>query len=760
MRLRTNEIFRVQARQYGFNEHDYLSALDRVPRWSRETVDTVMRFYARLTRILSRLGFSNINLARSIAERELLLSSLRESEQMYRLLADNTLDVIWQMDLDQRFTYVNPAIFRLTGYTPDEWIGTRLSDHCDEENFMKMARVALEEIEKGVDSSGAIIEAEMLKKDKTRFSVEIHGKVILGEDGVPIALQGVTRDVTDRKQVEKELKVSHHRLDQIIEFLPDATFVIDSKGRVEAWNRAMENLTGVTAENIIGKGDYEYAVPFYGVRRPVLLDLALAWDADYLEKYILVKKQDAEVLVSESYHPDLKGGVYLAATARVLYDAEGQPVGAIESLRDISEVKLVEKALRESERRWAQMIEFLPDATMVIDVEGTVIGWNQAMEDLTGVETTAIIGKGDYEYALPFYGRRRPVMIDLVVDYDPQIASQYHYVRQEGDRLISETCLLDFRGRGVTWLWNVAAPLYNEHGDVVGAIEAIRDITDRKMAEEALKTSEERYRTVVEESFDGVFVQKGTVITFANSRLHEMLGYEPGELEGLDHWLIYHPDYREMTRSRAQARLRGESAPSRYEVDLLRKDGISIPGEVNAKVIRFDNEPGIQVWIRDLTEEKLLEKRLVESQKMEAVGTLAGGIAHDFNNLLHIIAGHAELLEMDLADRDMRFEEISAIRQAAGRGADLVKQILTFSRRVDRKPESINLNEDVRNTERLLYRTIPKMIDIELQLEDGLKPVSADSTQIEQMLINLAVNAKDAMPEGGKTDHRDSERVA
>jgi two-component system, cell cycle sensor histidine kinase and response regulator CckA len=462
-------IFRARAREYGFDEREYLEALDRVPRWSRETVDRVMRFYAKMTRILSRLSFSNIELARSIAEREHLLDSLKESEQRYRLLADNTLDVIWQMDIDQRFTYVNPAIFPMTGYTPAEWIGTGLSDHCDEGNFMKMARVASEEIQRGGDSSGVIIEAEMLKKDGEPFFVEIRGKVILGEDGVPAALQGVTRDVTDRKK-----------------------------------------------------------------------------------------------------------------------------------------------------------------------------------------------------------------------------------------------------------------------------------------AEQALKTSEERYRTVVEESFDGVFIQKRTVITFANSRLHEMLGYELGELEGLDHWLVYHPDYRDITRSRAQARLRGEAVPSRYEVDLLRKDGISIPGEINAKVIRFDNEPGIQVWIRDLTEEKLLEKRLVEAQKMEAIGTLAGGIAHDFNNLLHIIAGHAELLEMELVDRDMRFEEISAIRQAAHRGADLVKQILTFSRRVDRKLKSINLNEDVRNTERLLYRTIPKMIDIELHLEDGLKPIHADSTQIEQMLINLAVNAKDAMPEGGK----------
>ena len=122
------EIFRAQARQYGFDEQEYLAALDRVPRWSRETVDRVMRFYAKMTRILSRLSFSNILLSRSIAEREHLVNSLRESEQRYRLLADNTSDVIWQTDLDLRFTYVNPAIARVTGHTVDEWIGTRLTE--------------------------------------------------------------------------------------------------------------------------------------------------------------------------------------------------------------------------------------------------------------------------------------------------------------------------------------------------------------------------------------------------------------------------------------------------------------------------------------------------------------------------------------------------------------------------------------------------------------------------------------------------------
>ena len=805
-------------------------------------------------------------------------NALRESEERYRAVFENAAVGIDVTDADGRILQANESLASMLGYSREELLNLTCLDISHPED-PEVSWVTYEGKVRS-DTGSCRFERRYVRKGGEILWADVSVSPVCGPDGGSVATIGVLADITDRKKSEEELKISYHRLDQIIQFLPDATFVIDDQGRVTAWNTAMEDLTGIPAENILSKGDYEYALPFYEERRPVLLNLALYWDDRYLEKYISVARREDGVLVSESHHPRLCGGIFLSGTARALYDAEGRPVGAIESLRNITEMKRAEKALKESERRSAQIIEFLPDPTMVIDAERRVIAWNKAMEQLTGVHASEMLGKGDYEYALPFYGSRRPVMLDLVLDFDHDVAAKYQFVTLQEDRLISETYIPDFRGRGPTWFWNVAAPLYDEDGDVVGAIEAVRDvtyrkkaeeahrdlatkyqslveripailyiaaldeastttyispqietvlgfapaeyqgdpdlwrkqlhpedrdkviaevtrcretgetfireyrmlsreggivwfrdeaalvydqdnkplflqgimldITDRKRAEIALKESEERYRTVVEQSFDGVFVQKGGVITFANSRLHEMLGYGPGEMEGLDHWSIYHADYQGIIRAKAQARLRGESVPSHYEVNLLRKDGSSFSGEINAKAILFDNEPGIQVWIRDLTEQKRLENRLVDAQRMEAVGTLAGGIAHDFNNLLHIIAGHAELLEMELAERKLKFDEMAAIRQAAKRGTVLVKQILTFSRRVETKFESINLNEEVQTIERLLYRTIPKMIEIDLLLEQGLTPVRADATQIEQVLINLAVNAKDAMPEGGR----------
>ena len=229
-----------------------------------------------------------------------------------------------------------------------------------------------------------------------------------------------------------------------------------------------------------------------------------------------------------------------------------------------------------------------------------------------------------------------------------------------------------------------------------------------------------------------------------------MVGYGPEEILNIPFLEAVHPDDRHKVQEMAKARLSGQPVPNHYQLRLLHKDGHTIWTEVLSHRIDYEGRPAILGNIADVTESRILRQQLFQAQKMEAVGTLAGGIAHDFNNLLHIIAGHAELLEMELAEKDKKFGELDAIRQSAYRGADLVKQILTFSRKIDAKFESINLNEEVRRTERLLYRTIPKMIEIDLRLDEGLDRVRADSTQIEQMLINLAVNAKDAMPEGGR----------
>jgi PAS domain S-box-containing protein len=297
----------------------------------------------------------------------------------------------------------------------------------------------------------------------------------------------VFNDITDRKRAEEALRESEQRLSDIFDFLPDATFAIDRDGKVIAWNRAIEDMTGVVAQDIIGKGNYEYALPFYRVRRPILIDLVFKSDEEIEKKYYFVRRE-GDVLLAEADAETKEEARVLWGKARPLYNSKGEIVGAIESIRDITDRKRMEGALRESERRLSDIIDFLPDATLAIDTEGKVIAWNRAIEDMTGVMAQDMIGKGGYEYAVPFYGLQRPILIDLVFKSDKEIENKYYFVRREEDVLLAEA---DVRlGDETRVLWGKARPLYNSKGEIVGAIESMRDVTDRKRMEGTLRTRE------------------------------------------------------------------------------------------------------------------------------------------------------------------------------------------------------------------------------------------------------------------------------
>jgi len=274
----------------------------------------------------------------------------------------------------------------------------------------------------------------------------------------------------------------------IIAFLPDATFVIDCEGRVIAWNRAMEELTGVAAGSMVGKGDYEYALPFYGERKPMLANLVFMPEVEIEKLYDAVEKI-GDTLVVDIFIPTFgPGGVYFWAKASPLYDSQGEVSGAIETIRDISDRKLAEQETIRSRQSLAEIISYLPDATLVIDRDGVVVAWNRAMEDLTGVPAAEMVGKGDYEYALPFYGERQPILANLILMPEEEVESRYAHVQREGDTLVVDTFIPKL-GEAGRCFWAKASPLYDPEGNITGAIETIRDITERREMEARLARS-------------------------------------------------------------------------------------------------------------------------------------------------------------------------------------------------------------------------------------------------------------------------------
>jgi PAS domain S-box-containing protein len=279
-------------------------------------------------------------------------------------------------------------------------------------------------------------------------------------------------------------------------------------------------------------------------------------------------------------------------------------------------------------------------------------------------------------------------------------------------------------------------------GKQVGVYGIYRDISDRK-------SMEEKYRVLVENATDAIVIVQSNLIKFHNPQLGAMLGLEAEELTDHSFFDCVHPDDKERVVEVYRRWLHEEEPTSTLSVRTLHKSGDVLWGEVNAVRILWDGNPALLCFIRDISTEKKLGAQLQQAQKMEAIGTLAGGVAHDFNNLLQAVLGYADLLVLNRNEEDYGFRELQGIRSAALRASELTEQLLTFSRKVESKLRPVNLNNEVKQVHELLDRTIPKMITIELKLEKFLRTVNADPTQVGQAIMNLAVNAKDAMPEGG-----------
>ncbi len=339
-------------------------------------------------------------------------------------------------------------------------------------------------------------------------------------------------DLALRKQAEEALRASEQRLAEIIDFLPDATFVVDQEGKVIVWNRAAEAMTGVSARDVIGKGEGEHAIPFYGHRRPILIDLVRRPDNVAGKDYAIIRWEEGH-LVAETGAPLRGTKRFLWATASAIRDRDGKTVGAIESVRDVTQQKETEEelarhrehleevvqertaALRDSEQRLADIINFLPDATFAIDRQGKITLWNRHAEEFTGVKASEMMGKGDHEYAIPFYGVRRPILIDLVLQPREETEKAYPFFRRQGGRVMGEA-LVRTAGGGEAYAFGIAAPLYDPSGRLVGAIQSIRDISEHKRMEEELLRGQK---------LESVGLLAGGIAHDFNNVLASVLGY-------------------------------------------------------------------------------------------------------------------------------------------------------------------------------------------------------------------------------------------
>jgi PAS domain S-box-containing protein len=280
------------------------------------------------------------------------------------------------------------------------------------------------------------------------------------------------------------------------------------------------------------------------------------------------------------------------------------------------------------------------------------------------------------------------------------------------------------------------------------ALQEAKEKAERKLAEKALQESEERYSTMFNSSPNAAFVHKGGVIYYVNEMTLKIFGYDRDEVIGKTVFKFIADDSKDLVAKNMQRRLAGEDVES-YEVKLITKSKEIRYFLLNSSVIPYEKEKAFLVILSDITERKKLGAQLIQAQKMEAVGQLAGGIAHDFNNILQAIIGYGHVLKMKMKEDDPLKSYADHILLLSDRAANLTQSLLAFSRKQLIDPRPVDLNEIIRKVDKLLSRIIGEDIQFRMALSGKDLIVMADPMQIEQVLMNLATNARDAMPEGG-----------
>ncbi|MBZ5565342.1 MAG: PAS domain S-box protein [Acidobacteriia bacterium] len=444
-------------------------------------------------------------------------------------------------------------------------------------------------------------ETQFKRADGRTFTASLHARLVRDGQGRPRFVEAAVEDVTERRRAEEVQKASEQRLSSIISFLPDAAFVIDSEGKVIAWNQAMETMTGIKAQEMLGKGNYEYAIPFYGRRRPILIDLVRSSQTE-LEREYQHLERSYQVLIGEAVLRVGGRDMYLQGRARAFSGVHGEYIGAIEILHDFTDLKRIEQALRDSEQKLRSILETTGEGFWMIDNETITTAVNDAMCATLGTPREQILGRS---------------VFDFVDEENAATLREQIERRGRGERGAYEITLIRPDGLRVPCIFH-ANPLFGPDGRKIASFAMVTDITERKRAEEALLASEERYRTLISNLPVGLYRNtpwpEGRLIT-ANPAIARMFGYPSPEefmkVRSGDTWV------EPAKRKAFSERLLAEGQVSGVEVHLKKRDGTLFWGSITAKVVRNDRGAPefFDGMIEDITERKRAEEALRESEE-------------------------------------------------------------------------------------------------------------------------------------------------
>ena len=665
------------------------------------------------------------------AERKRIDQALRESEERHRMIAELSQDVICTVDLNGITTYASPAVERILGYRPDEVVGKAVLDFVSEQAREKVSNQFAERIG---ESRIPNIEIEEIRKDGTPVYIEYNNAFI--KDGEKITgVLAIGRDVTERKRAEEELL----RIGKAVESSSDAIGMSDPQGHHFYHNRAFTELFEYTPEELEAAGGGPAAYANRNVARKVF-DTIMgggSWSGEV-------------EMVSQSGR---KFPVLLRADA--IKDESGKVIGLVGVHTDITERKKAEDKLRETGDYMENLIEHANVPMVVWTPDFRITRFNRAFERLTGMKAKALIGK-NLEILFPEETREKSMSY---------VRTAIRGARWE----VVEIPIANVQGSIKTVLWNISTIYAEDRKTPIAIIAQGQDITERKQAEEALRESEEMSRSMLDNAAIGIYLLQNKKFLYVNPAFEKIIGYTSAELVGQEAINYVHPNDRGIVRMKAVENLKGVSTLP-YEFRALRKDGQQIWVMERVTSIKYKGKRAVIASFMETTEHRKAEvelerayeelktahERMVQSEKLRAMGEMASGIAHDFNNMLAVILGRTQLVIDDVKDDKVK-KGIQIIEQAALDAAKTVKRLQDFARiRVEHPFESLDVNQVVEGVLKMVEsRRVEleqtKGIAIKVEQELGkVGQVSGDAAELREALLNILFNAIDAMPTGGK----------
>ncbi len=638
-------------------------------------------------------------------------------------------------------------------------------------------QVILETFKTGRTYSGIEAKLPILigEKEEEKWFLINTSFVRLGDQShVLVCLQ----DITELKQTGGKLQDTVEVFQTFINTNPETALLIDERGAILIANDTLVERLGKKKEEIIGSCLYEILEQDVARRRKSFIDQVF---------------QTGKPVQFE----DMRKDRYYKTFVHPIFDPQGKVRKASIWGIDITSTKLAEKDYRERALRFQTYSNLLSELIQKLNLYEKNLKENfqtitALSSQLLNTERASIwLYNDDYSQIRCFdlYERSKGSHREgetLQASEFPQYTASHkigqviaaedvwkdprtshipsEYFRASGIRSLLDApvwvggklvALLSFEHVGQKRKW------LPEEEQIAMALAAYvsncLEADERRRAEALLRESEEKYRFLIEHAGEAIFVAQNEKLKFVNSKTLEMIRYSREELTSKPFIEFIHLEDRALVLENHRKRLRGESLPSSYTFRIIQRSGDILWAELNTALIEWEGKPATLNFLTDITARKkaeqemaLLQEQLRQSQKLEAIGRLAGGIAHDFNNVLTVIKGISQLSLLQLQEDDPLRANLEEIEKAADKAANLTRQLLAFSRKQVMEMKVLDLNEVIRGLEKMLRRILGEDVELLFLLPEGIGRVKADPGQIEQVIINIVVNARDAMPEGGK----------